>query len=213
MELRHGACYESSSRRTQSGSWGMRVHDGSVGLAVVGAVVLLSLMSAVTGIRRGTGNCVGNDACAGKDWRVCSTGSGDRRVVRRRMSESSRRQDDRRGGVGIVRGVCRELCRLCRYVFVVFGFGLERALWRREGRGGKLLSPSLLLSSLLAVKTPDAGAGASLSSSRMESYRIPRARNACACISSSPLSCVPMETDMVVEWRIGGGVERCGVVE
>lgn len=104
----------------------MRVHDGSVGLAVVAVMgaVGLSLRSAVTGIRRGTGNCVGNDACAGKDWRVCSTGSGDRRVVRRRMSESSRRQDDRRGGVGIVRGVCRELCR---FVFVVFGFGLERA--------------------------------------------------------------------------------------
>lgn len=71
-----------------------------------GAVGLSLASSAVAGIRRGTGNCVGKDeACAGKDrfGFVGSAGSGDCSVVRRTISESSMRHDERRGGVGIVR--------------------------------------------------------------------------------------------------------------
>ena len=95
MEQRHGACYESSSKITQSGSWGMRVHDGSASLVVVMMVAVgLSLASVAPGLRRGTGNCVGNDACVvGKDWRGSSRSSGsvECSVVRRWISASSRR--------------------------------------------------------------------------------------------------------------------------
>jgi hypothetical protein len=91
----------------------MSVHDTSDGLAL-GVVVSmkLSFRAAAAGMRRGTGNCVENvDVRGGKDWHSWSSFSegsegsegADWKVVRRWISESSKRWEERRGGVGIVR--------------------------------------------------------------------------------------------------------------